>query len=176
MKPRQKVLAAKFFQRPTLAVARDLLGTTLAKKMPGGEIVRAIITEVEAYDGPRDLACHAARGRTTRNEVMFRRGGCWYVYFVYGFHYMLNIVTGPAGYPAAVLIRGVENISGPGRLTKQLDITRELNGRPAVPASGLWLEEKDHRHRNEIIRTARIGVAYAGPVWSKKKYRFVMQN
>lgn len=167
-----KIIRADFFNRPTLQVARDLIGATLARKLPDGEIRRAAITEVEAYDGPRDRASHAARGQTPRNEVMFRRGGVWYVYFVYGFHHMLNIVTGPLGYPAAVLIRGAGDISGPGRLTKELKIDRDLNGAPAAPTSGLWLEPRPADWRGRVIRAPRVGVSYAGPLWSQKKYRF----
>jgi len=81
--------------------------------------------------GPDDLASHAARGRTKRNKVMFGPPGMFYVYFVYGMHWMLNVVTGPVGYPAAVLIRGIEGIQGPGRLTKALRINGNLNGRAA---------------------------------------------
>lgn len=87
---------------------------------------------------------------------------------------MLNIVTGPKDYPAAVLIRGVEEISGPGRLTKKLRITRKLNGKPASIESGLWIEKGERKAGEKIKRTARIGVSYAGPIWSKKKYGFCL--
>ena len=82
-----------------------------------------MITEVEAYDGERDRTCHARFGRTPRSEVLYGAGGVWYVYLCYGVHEMLNLVVGPAGWPAAVLIRGVDGITGPGRLTRALGST-----------------------------------------------------
>ena len=132
-----------------------------------------MITEVEAYNGENDLACHASKGRTTRTEVMYQVGGIWYVYLCYGVHEMLNLVTGPADHPAAVLIRGVRGISGPGRLTKTLQIDRRLNGLPARPQTGLHLEDSGLEiPRRRIVATPRIGVDYAGPVWSAKPWRF----
>ena len=104
-----------------------------------------MITEVEAYDGERDRACHARRGRTARNAVMYEPGGVWYVYLCYGVHEMLNLVTGPPDYPAAVLIRGIEGAPGPGRLTKALGIDRRLNGAVCAPESGLWIEDRGVR-------------------------------
>src|SRR3989304_10562893 len=104
-----KTLEKKFFVRPTLTVAKDLLGKYLTIRADG-KIQRFMITEVEAYDGFKDKASHASRGKTERNTPMFGEAGVWYVYFTYGMHYMLNIVTGPQNYPAAVLIRGVEGI------------------------------------------------------------------
>ena len=100
-----KVLEEAFFDRPTLTVAEELLGKNLCREV-NGEIRRMRICEAEAYDGPDDKACHAHRGKTPRNEVMFGAAGRWYVYLCYGIHWMLNAVTGPADYPAAVLIRG----------------------------------------------------------------------
>ena len=132
-----------------------------------------LITEVEAYDGERDLASHASKGRTARTDVMYRAGGIWYVYLCYGVHEMLNLVTGPADYPAAVLIRGVSDIAGPGRLTKRLQIDRRLNGLPAHPDSGLHLEDTGLEvSRRRITASPRIGVDYAGPVWAGKPWRF----
>jgi DNA-3-methyladenine glycosylase len=132
-----------------------------------------MICEVEAYDGERDLACHARNGRTKRTEVMYRAGGVWYVYLCYGVHEMLNVVTGPAGHPAAVLIRGVVGISGPGRLTKKMKIGRALNGAPAARGSGLHLEDHGLKvPRRLIVAGPRVGVAYAGPVWARKPWRF----
>ena len=135
------------------------------------------ITEVEAYHGESDLACHASKGRTKRTEVMYLSGGRWYVYLCYGVHEMLNLVTGPAGQPSAVLIRAVESISGPGRLTKRLGITRDLNQQPATPQSGLHLE--DHGFvvpRNQIKCGPRIGVDFAGPEWAAKPWRFWVER
>lgn len=160
-------------QRDTVALSRSLLGQWLVHRSPEGE-VRRRICEVEAYHGPEDRACHASRGRTTRTEVMFRPGGVWYVYLCYGIHEMLNLVTGPADWPAAILIRGVQGASGPGRLTRALGIDRRYNGQSVSPESGLWIEPSAERLPvREIVATPRIGVDYAGPIWSAKPWRFV---
>lgn len=136
-----------------------------------------MITEVEAYDGERDQACHARAGRTTRTDVLYGAGGVWYVYLCYGIHEMLNLVVGRVGWPAAVLVRGVEGISGPGRVTKQLGIDRRLNAAPAAPASGLWLEDRGVVvPRKAVAITPRIGVDYAGDVWAAKPWRFVLTD
>src|SRR3954466_13756803 len=157
----------------TAAVARKLLGKLLVRKWPDGKISRHRITEVEAYHGESDLACHASKGRTKRTDVLYRAGGVWYVYLCYGIHEMLNVVTGPADRPSAVLIRGVEGIVGPGRVTKQLAIDRALNGAPVAPSSGLWLEDDGFVvPRGAVQITPRIGVDYAGPIWSMKPWRF----
>lgn len=136
-----------------------------------------MITEVEAYDGPHDKASHASRGITPRTKTMFGEPGFWYVYFTYGIHWMLNIVTGAEGYPAAVLIRGTEAVSGPGRLTKYFHVTGTLNKKPATKVSGLWIEDRGKRIPcSRIQKSARIGVDYAGPVWAKKEYRFLVKK
>ena len=170
-----RVVKAKAFESErTVAVARSLLGKFLVRSMPRGPAAR-MITEVEAYDGERDRACHARNGRTARNAVMYGAGGIWYVYLCYGVHEMLNLVTGPPGYPAAVLIRGVEGARGPGRLTKALAIDRRLNGAGCAPGSGQWIEDRGVRlPRGAIQATPRVGVDYAGPVWAKKPWRFIL--
>lgn len=169
----QRVILRKELQdRDTLGMARWLLGKVLVRTR-GGKVAAAMITEVEAYHGESDLACHASKGRTARTEVMYREGGCWYVYLCYGVHEMLNLVTGPAGHPAAVLIRGLDSVNGPGRLTKRLGIGRKLNGAPAVPESGLHLVDPGIKiPRRKILRGPRIGVDYAGPIWAAKPWRF----
>ena len=167
-----KTLPSSFFNRPTVDVARDLIGCYLVRRR-GKKIDRLMIKETEAYDGLLDKASHAHRGRTKRNEVMFRRYGHIYVYFTYGMHWMLNIVTGQKDYPAAVLIRGVEGLNGPARLTKALGITDEMNGKLLSKKSGLWVEKPPKKPAEmKIEKRARVGVGYSGPVWSKKKYRF----
>ncbi|MDF3059531.1 MAG: DNA-3-methyladenine glycosylase [Rariglobus sp.] len=168
------VIKAKVVQsKNTVALARWLLGKVLATTGPDGLTRRVRICEVEAYHGESDIACHASKGRTQRTEVMYAAGGVWYVYLCYGVHEMLNLVTGPAGQPSAILIRGVEGIEGPGRLTRALGIDRRFNFRPAEPATGLWLEDDGWVvPRRAITATPRIGVAYAGPVWAAKPWRF----
>lgn len=153
-------------------VAENLLGKFLVRD---GRTF--MITEVEAYDGFEDKASHASRGETPRNKVMFGEAGVWYVYFVYGMHHMLNIVTGAEGYPAAVLIRGIEGISGPARLTKSLGIDWQMNEQKAIHASGLWIEDRGIIiPKNRIERTPRIGVAYAGEEWAGKPWRFCIKD
>lgn len=155
-----------------MAHARGLLGKFLVRTTAAGTQAR-LITEVEAYDGEADRACHASRGRTARTAVMYGPGGVWYVYLCYGVHEMLNLVVGPPDWPAAVLIRGVDGITGPGRLTKALGIDRQLNACAAAPASGLHLEDRGVRVPPRLIRaTPRIGVDYAGPEWAAKPWRF----
>ncbi len=168
-----QVLPPSFFNRPVLEVAPDLLGKYL---VCGNK--SAIITETEAYDGPADLASHASKGKTARTAVMFGPPGRWYVYLIYGMYSMLNIVTGPESYPAAVLIRGVEGINGPGKLTKQFGITRAFNNLPATTKTGLYLAEaKNIKHSMfNILQLPRVGVEYAGPIWSQKPWRFVLES
>lgn len=171
----RKVLNQRFFNRPTLMVAKDLLGKYLVRKWRG-KIIARMITEVEAYNGPNDLASHASRGITARNKIMFGPAGHLYIYFTYGMHWMLNIVTGKKGYPAAVLIRGVEGISGPARVTKFFKIGKSLNNKKASRVTGLWIEDRGTRIlRSHIKCSARIGVAHAGQIWSKKLYRFYLE-
>ncbi len=161
-------------RRATVAQARWLLGKHLVRRHADGRIEARVITETEAYDGERDLACHARFGRTTRTDVMYAAGGVWYVYLCYGVHEMLNLVVGPADWPAAVLIRGLEGVSGPGRLTRALGIGRHLNGSAACePVSALWLEDRGVRVAPRTIVTGpRVGVEFAGPVWAAKPWRF----
>jgi DNA-3-methyladenine glycosylase len=173
---RGDALAASFFNRPAAEVARDLLGKALIRKC-GTTKTTCIITETEAYEGTHDLASHSARGRTARTEVMFGPAGRLYVYRIYGLHWMLNIVTGEIDEAAAVLIRGIDLVNGPGRVAAALGIDASLNGREAIPATGLWLEDVGCKPaRSHIQRTPRIGVDYAGAIWSAKKLRFVLQR
>ena len=170
---KRTVLKKDFFEQPTLVVAKYLLGKFLVQKTKEGELV-SMITEVEAYDGPDDKASHASKGKTTRTKIMFGEAGVWYVYLVYGMHNMLNIVTGPKEYPAAVLIRGLRSISGPGRITKALHISRDLNGKRANKKNGLWIEDRGCViQKKDILCTPRIGVSYAQE-WVEKPYRFVI--
>ena len=169
----RKVLPHSFFNRLTLTVARELLGCFLCRRI-GKKVIRLEITEVEAYDGPNDKASHASRGLTKRNAPMWGEAGRWYVYFTYGMHWMLNIVTGSKSYPAAVLIRGTKEISGPARLTKFLRIDTRFNSKKASRKTGLWIERGTPAAQKRVQRPPRIGVEYAGPVWSRKPFRFVL--
>ena len=141
-----------------------------------------MITEVEAYDGPRDRASHASRGETERNKPMFGGAGSFYVYFTYGMHWMLNIVTGPEGYPAAVLIRGGlvvknnrsrgKNLRGPAVLTRYLKIGRKFNNLKASRKNGLWFEDRGVKTEGSKIKKGRrVGVDHAGK-WAAKPYNF----
>lgn len=172
----KRILTKEFYARPTIIVARELLGKYLVRKYKG--TTRAVmITEVEVYDGSKDKGSHAIKGKTLRNAVMFGDPGVWYVYLVYGMHNMLNIVTREINYPAAILIRGADGINGPGRLTKALHITRALNQKTANQSSGLWIEDRGVIFSaKNIVRTPRIGIDYAGKYWAGKLLRFAVIN
>lgn len=170
-----RTFEAKLLQDSNVvARAQWLLGKYLVRRFSDGRIEPRMITEVEAYNGESDQACHARAGRTKRTETLYAAGGVWYVYLCYGIHEMLNLVVGPEGWPAALLIRSVEGVTGPGRVTKALAIDRSLNARSATdPESGLWLEDRGVTvPRRLVTATPRIGVDYAGPVWSQKHWRF----
>lgn len=170
-----KKLPPSFFKRKTLVVAKDLIGKYLVRDIDG-KILREKITEIEGYIGPHDLASHSSKGRTKRTEAMHKEGGTIYVYFIYGVHFMLNIVTEEKDYPAGVLIRSTENTTGPGRVAKKFKIDRTLYGKKLGKQSGLWIEDGPKISPKNILKTPRIGVDYAGEVWSKKLYRFVLKK
>jgi DNA-3-methyladenine glycosylase len=184
-------LSRSFYEQPTLEVARQLLGKYLVRKHPDGTTVGRIV-ETEAYVGPQDKACHASRGRTPRTEIMFGPAGHAYVYFVYGFHHMLNIVTERVGFPAAVLIRAVEPVagvalmkkrrsvelprnlaSGPGKLCEAFAVDRTLNGSDLCGRI-LYIRD-DNEPAPEIRVRPRIGVDYAG-AWKHKLWRFLVKG
>jgi DNA-3-methyladenine glycosylase len=174
---RARRLTASFYRRPALEVARDLLGRTLCRRLSDGTVLRGRLVEVEAYDGPRDRASHAFRGRTERNRWMFEAGGLAYVYLVYGMHHCLNIVTGDAGDPTAVLLRAAEppdgsSASGPGRLTRTFRVDRTLDGSSFLDGP-LWLEAGEPVADRRVRRTPRIGVEYAGTS-AALRYRFII--
>jgi DNA-3-methyladenine glycosylase len=184
-------LPQSFYEQKTVDVAKQLLGKYLVRKHAEGDTIGRIV-ETEAYIGPQDLACHAAKGRTARTEVMFGPAGHAYVYFIYGFYNMLNLVTEKRDYPAAVLIRAVEPVdgidvmksrrgldkpralaSGPGKLCQAFAIDRSLNGADLF-GDFLYVEDRGEpvpRFRS----TPRIGVEYAGK-WKAKPYRFLVRG
>lgn len=169
-------LPRQFYARRALVVARELLGMHLIHEEGGMRRVGRIV-EVEAYQGPQDLAAHSARGRTARNEVMFGPPGHAYVYFIYGFWYCMNVVVREEGVPHAVLIRALEPVEGltektwgPGLLCRAMNIDRRLNGTDLL-GSKLWLERPEPHKSVRIARATRIGVDYAGD-WAKKPWRF----
>jgi DNA-3-methyladenine glycosylase len=171
----KKVLQKSFYMRDGNSVARELLGKFLVRKVSKKEIA-LMINEVELYEGLDDLASHG-RKRTPRSEVMYGEGGHIYAYLTYGMHEMLNIVVGAKDHPAGVLIRGAGDIVGPGRLTKYLQVDRGLNTLPLGKNTGLWVEDRGiHIKEEDIITTPRIGIDYSGPIWSKKKLRFLLKN
>ncbi len=176
MPPTRKI-TRDFYARGTLAVARELIGMHLVRA-EGGTIRSGRIVETEAYQGPRDLAAHSSRGRTSRTEIMFGPPGHAYVYFIYGFWYCLNIVTAAKGVPHAVLLRALEPVTGiddktwgPGLLCRAMHIDKKLNGADLC-GDALWLERPPASSRPpRITRSERIGVEYAGD-WARRPWRF----
>ena len=186
------ILEPEWFSRPTCVVAADLIGKVLCRQLTDSDgkqkILRMRISETEAYIGEGDAACHAHAGtRTARTEIMYNQGGVFYVYLTYGIHHMLNLVSGPAESPEAVLIRAgfftedserlldeqllsadkilnalkeIKQLAGPGKLTKHLQINRDLYGEPITPASEVWIE--DDGCQPPISLRPRIGIDYAG--------------
>lgn len=181
-------LDADFFRRPTLLVAEQLLGKFLVRRIGRRRMVAKIV-EVEAYNGPSDLACHASKGRTKRTEVLFAEPGTWYVYLIYGMYHCLNIVTEEKDYPAAVLIRALEPVSGfggeedvrtngPGRLCRALAIDKTLNATLSFArGSELWIEDRGETVDSDLIaRVPRIGIDYAGEYRDKPWRFYIMGN
>lgn len=170
-------LQRDFFARATLTVAPDLLGRTLVR-MREGERCSGRIVEVEAYIGQEDQASHARCGRTERNAAMFGPPGHTYVYLIYGIHHCLNIVTRERGFPAAILIRALEPLSGiermrearggrpvreltdgPGKLCQALEIDRRFDGRDlCAPDAALFLEGGTPVNEDAIATSPRVGV------------------
>lgn len=165
------ILDKAFFLRDVLDVAPDLIGKILVRKFENGEIKRYKITETEAYRGEEDLACHASKGRTSRTNIMYHQGGKVYVYLIYGMYWMLNLVTGEPGHPCAVLIRGLEGISGPGRVGRELRLDKTFYGEEVETSDRIWIESEGDE---PIFETSvRIGIQYAGAEWAEKPWRFV---
>lgn len=179
MKSKHEILSRSYFDRPTVTVARSLIGKYLVRVIEG-RILAGRIVEVEAYVGPEDRACHASKGRTKRTEVMFGPGGIAYVYLIYGMYHCLNVVTEREGFPSAVLIRAVELdgqlIDGPGRLCRALQIDRSLNRADLTVGESLWFEDRGELLERGAVGThSRVGVDYAG-AWAKKPWRFRLRS
>lgn len=167
-------LSNNYFKQDVLDVAPGLVGKLLVVKNQSNTIKKYVITETEAYRGEEDLACHASKGRTKRNEIMYCSGGSIYVYLIYGMYWMLNVVTGKENQPQAVLIRGIEGYSGPGKLTKALGINGSFYGKLLNPNTGIWIEESGYKPKLQI--STRVGIEYAGDIWKNKPWRFILKS
>jgi DNA-3-methyladenine glycosylase len=184
------VFPRNFYARPTLQVARDLIGSRLVRILEGVKAA-GLITETEAYIGEEDLACHAKAGRTPRTAVMYGAPGHAYVYFTYGNHWMLNIVTEREGFPAAVLIRAIHAVEGveailqrrqgrdtlgPGKLCQALGIDKGLNGADiTLTTGGLWIEEGISVPEAFVVTGPRIGLNKTPEPWLSKPWRFLLK-
>ena len=156
-----------------VTAAKMLLGKWLCRRLDDGTVLKARIVETEAYCGEEDTACHAHCGKTERNAPMYEAGGIAYIYLCYGMHNLLNVVTGKKDYPEAVLIRGIEDHIGPGRVTKFLQIDRTLNREPLTTSTRLWIEDGG-TPPSRFKATSRIGIAYATKRDQNRKWRFVV--
>ncbi len=186
-----KTLPREFYNRPTLTVARQLIGTRLVRILDGVKLV-GIITETEAYISENDLACHCKAGRTARTAVMYEEPGHAYVYFTYGNHWMLNVVTERVGFPAAVLIRAIQPIEGvdvmmerrhgrdtfgPGKLCQAMGITKLENGVDLTKKSGgLWIEEGVKVPNSLVTKGPRVGLNNTPEPWLSKPWRFLVKG
>lgn len=189
--PRNKILPQSFYNRPTLTVARELIGAQLVRILDGVKLV-GIITETEAYIGEEDQACHARAGRTPRTQVMYGPPGHAYVYFTYGNHWMLNAVTEREGFPAAVLIRAIWPIEGaevmsarrggrdtfgPGKLCQALGIGQGENQADLTePSSGLWIEAGVNVPDLSVTISPRVGLYSVPEPWKSKPWRFLVKG
>lgn len=159
------VLSRNFYNRDTLIVARDLLCCKLCRRI-GDRVLQGIIIETEAYK-QNDPACHAYRGKTPRAITLFKMPGLSYVYFIYGMYYCFNVITEAEGVAGAVLIRALEpinldNTNGPGKLCRELQITKDLNEKDLTDENSLiWLEGYKSYNNSEIVQTTRIGIKKA---------------
>lgn len=175
-----------WFDRPAAEIAPDLLGALLIHNSPLGRVVGRIV-EVEAYQGPEDLAAHSSRGLTARNAVMFGPAGHLYVYLVYGLHHCANVVCGPGAKPEAVLLRAAQVVdgvelarerrgdvpderlaAGPGNLGAAFGIDRDLNGADLLSGP---VRLAVHEAPAQVERSPRVGVDYAG-AWAAEPLRF----
>jgi DNA-3-methyladenine glycosylase len=184
-------LPKEFYNRPTLTVARELLGARLVRILDGVKLV-GFITETEAYIGETDLACHAKAGRTPRTLPMYGPPGHAYVYFTYGNHWMLCPVTEREGFPAAVLIRAIQPIEGvdvmsarrkgrdtfgPGKLTQAMGITKSENTLDLTEANNtLWIEAGISIPDKNVTIGPRVGLNTVPEPWLSKPWRFLVKG
>lgn len=159
----------EFFGHDAVKTARNLLGRTLVRRWDDGSESRYRITITEAYAGIEDKACHASKGRTERTEVMFGAGGRVYVYLIYGMYWLFNVVCAEENNPQAVLICGIDQIKGSGRVGKALKLDKSFYGENLSDSDRIWIEDSDEA--KEYVAMQRVGVDYAGE-WSKKLWRF----
>lgn len=162
-----------FYRQDVLVVAPALLGKSII--CPENDYLKEyLITETEAYRGEEDLACHASKGRTGRTGIMYHEGGYVYVYLIYGMYWMLNIVTGPRDEPQAVLIRGVRDLPGPGKVGRALGLDKSYYGEDLITSSRIWLTGTENP--GDYTCTPRINIDYAGEPWKSKPWRFILNN
>jgi len=192
MKNTYQILISDFFNRDTKLVAKELLGKVLYRQK-NDVIYKAVISETEAYHGIEDLACHCSKGVTPRTKIMYGEPGHIYIYLIYGMYQMLNFVTMPKDFPAAVLVRGVKDLQvskdngqsyetvsvktdGPGKLTRHLQIDKSLNQLPLQTQSNLWVVDENIVIPDSNIGTGkRIGVDYAKE-WADKAWRYFIKK
>lgn len=198
-------LERKFFSRDTILVAKEMLGKHIVRKFGNKNIVGKIV-EVEAYIGPEDRASHAYKGRRTkRNEAEYLVGGHIYIYLVYGMYWQFNISTSGEGIPECVLIRALEPVTdaeisvlgnnslavygtgvsreiknlanGPGKLCRYLKVDKSFYGVDMCTSRDIWLEDRGEKIiPRDIVSAARVGIDYARPYWSRRKWRFYIKN
>ena len=182
-----KRLSREFYTRPTLIVAKDLLGKYLVRKQGNKKFIGKIV-ETEAYLGPKDKAAHSYGGKITdRSKTFYLKGGHLYIYLCYGIYWMLNIVTEKKNKPEAVLIRALEPIgdydfkkiknlsNGPGKLCRWLRINKSFNEIDLVKSNKIWLEKGEKTKKSQIKASRRVGVDYAKE-WAKKPWRFYISE
>ena len=201
---KNNILKRSFYNQPTIEIAKQLLGKFLCREI-NGNLYAGKIVETEAYLGVKDLACHASKGMTERNKAMFGSAGRAYVYFIYGMYHCLNVVTEKENNPCAVLIRalkpakitdysriGVHSLecnefkseddlklkmalNGPAKLCREFKIDKKLNGWNLTIGKKLWIENGETIKANQIKKSKRVGVDYAG-IWKDKLLRFYIDS
>ena len=163
-----------FFTIDTVTLAKNLIGKWIETNI-NGKIVRAQISETEAYLGVEDSACHTFKGkRTSRTEPMWKEGGTIYIYLCYGLHYLLNIVSCTAGVPEAVLIRAVVGANGPAKTTKLLNINKSLNGKNITSNPQICILDDGNSYK--FYSEPRIGVDYAKEKDKNALLRFILKT